>query len=126
MSALDGWPNDGWVDASADALDLGDFTGVVQVAVPGAPGGEFRYHRTFEKGRVTGGGVGPAPDPAVSLTLPVAEARSVLAGELDPSVAFMQGRLKTAGDNGLLLELLAGWSSPAGRASLVRMREVAE
>jgi putative sterol carrier protein len=30
------------------------------------------------------------------------------AGELDPSVAFMQGRLKTAGDPGLVLDVLAG------------------
>ena len=30
------------------------------------------------------------------------------AGELDPSVAFMQGRMKTAGDPGLVLDVLAG------------------
>ena len=29
------------------------------------------------------------------------------AGELDPSVAFMQGRMKTAGDPGLVLDVLA-------------------
>jgi hypothetical protein len=31
----------------------------------------------------------------------------MLAGTLDPNVAYMRGRMKTAGDPGLLLDLLA-------------------
>jgi putative sterol carrier protein len=46
-----------------------------------------------------------APD--VTLTATGADATAMAAGELDPNVTFMQGRMKTAGDPGLLLELLA-------------------
>jgi len=49
-------------------------------------------------------------EPALTLTLSPEDTALVLAGDLSPSVAFMQGRLKTAGDNGLLLELLR-WSA---------------
>jgi putative sterol carrier protein len=55
------------------------------------------------------------------LSFPLADADEMLNGRLDPSVAFMQGRLKTAGDNGLLLALLAAWSSPPGVSSLHRL-----
>lgn len=120
------WPDEAWVEASAAAITLDlSFDGTVQVTVPGAPGGEFRYHRTYEGGKVTGAGIGLRKDADVALTLPVAEAREVLAGRLDPSAAFMQGRLKTAGDNGLLLQLLAAWSSPAGKESLARLGDLA-
>jgi putative sterol carrier protein len=42
----------------------------------------------------------------VTFTLPFADAKAVLAGELGASVAFMRGRLKTAGDNGLVIGVL--------------------
>ena len=34
------------------------------------------------------------------------------AGDLDPSVAFMRGRMKTAGDPGLVLDVLAAAAAP--------------
>lgn len=63
---------------------------------------------------------GPGPveqgwegEPDLTLTLAPADAQAVRDGTLAPSVAFMQGRLKTAGDNALLLEVLAWTTSPA-------------
>ena len=49
-------------------------------------------------------------EPDLTLTLSPEDASTVLSGELAPSVAYMQGRLKTAGDNALLLGLLR-WSA---------------
>jgi len=54
----------------------------------------------------------------LTLTLSPDDARSVHHGELAPSVAFMQGRLKTAGDNALLLRVLAWTATPDFEASL--------
>jgi len=42
----------------------------------------------------------------VSLTLSVGDANKVLAQEVSAEVLFMQGRMKTAGDEGQLLNLL--------------------
>ena len=46
----------------------------------------------------------------LTLTISPEDAALIVSGELAPSVAFMQGRLKTAGDNALLLDLLR-WSA---------------
>jgi putative sterol carrier protein len=45
-----------------------------------------------------------APD--LTLSLSWSDAAAIQSGSLDPSVAFMQGRMKVAGSMGLLLELL--------------------
>ena len=62
-------------------------------------------------------GPGPGPlatgcpgEPDLTLTLSPADAELIRQGRLSPSVAFMQGRLKTSGNNGLLLRVLA-WSA---------------
>ncbi len=64
----------------------------------------------------SGAPAGRSPD----LTLRVApeDAQLVLTGELAPSVAFMQGRLKTAGDNELLLRVLEWSNGPAWAEAL--------
>jgi SCP-2 sterol transfer family len=49
----------------------------------------------------------------LTLTIGTDEARLVKEGELDPSVAFMRGRLKSSGDNALLLRILAWTTTPA-------------
>jgi hypothetical protein len=62
---------------------------------------------------------GPGPGPLsegcpgeadLTLSLSPADAELVRQARLSPSVAFMQGRLKTSGDNALLLRVLA-WSA---------------
>jgi SCP-2 sterol transfer family len=83
-------------------------TGTFQVVVTGAPDGEGKWHARVDDGVVAESALGARPAPDVTLTLSYADATAIAAGELDPSVAFMQGRLKTAGDPGLVLDLLAG------------------
>ncbi len=58
--------------------------------------------------------LGPAGgDAEVTFSLSEADGAEIVAGRLSPSVAFMQGRLKTSGDPGLVLDLLAATASPA-------------
>ena len=68
----------------------------------------------------TGDGPGPVlpgndEEPDLTLTIGTDDARRIKEGELDPSVAFMQGKLKSSGNNALLLRILA-WSTAAGPA----------
>lgn len=62
---------------------------------------------------VIGGGphgdvkLGDSSAAPLSLTVPAADLSAMVDGSLDPSVAFMQGRLKTTGDTGALFRLLA-------------------
>jgi len=57
-------------------------------------------------------GITQGADEAADLALSMSSADALLvkAGELHPCVAFMQGRLKTSGDNALLLQVLE-WTS---------------
>ena len=48
------------------------------------------------------------------------------AGELDPGVAFMQGRMKVAGSMAVVLALLALTATPACRDLRRRIAEVTE
>ena len=81
--------------------------GTVSLAIATAPRREIAWHWRYQDGRVVEGGAGSGGDPKVALTLAAADAPDVWSGRVEPSVAFMRGRLKTAGDGALLLAFLA-------------------
>jgi SCP-2 sterol transfer family len=83
-------------------------TGTLQVVVTGGPDGDGKWHARIEDGIVAEAALGTRPAPDLTLTVSYADGTAMAAGDLDPSVAFMQGRMKTAGDPGLVLDLLAG------------------
>lgn len=98
-------------------------TARVLVLVTGGPDGAAAAHRSYEAGRLTARGPGPLEDPDVTLTLGWDDAQAVARAELDPDVAFMQGRLKVVGDMGVVLDLLAAAATPEGRAARERLAE---
>jgi predicted lipid carrier protein YhbT len=79
----------------------------VQVVVSGGSAGDVTAHLTLADGVVVEASVGEAAEPDIAFTAVAADAVAIANGDLDPSVAFMQGRLKTTGDPGRVLELLA-------------------
>lgn len=82
-------------------------TGTVQVVITGVSDGDGKWYARVVDGVVAESALGVRPAPDVTLTVSSADATAIAAGALDPSVAFMQGRMKTAGDPGLVLDLLA-------------------
>jgi hypothetical protein len=87
-------------------------------APPGGTPGPVQWSCGWGKdgpGPVTPGCDG---EPDLTLGLSPEDARSVQQGQLVPSVAFMQGRLKTSGDNELLLRVLAWTATTAFQTSL--------
>jgi len=99
--------SDEWIAALEGTGQAPGPSATVQVVVGGTPSGDVRFHLRVDDGVVTQAAPGNLPGAEVSLTIPHAEAQAVLAGELDPNVAFMRGRMKTSGDPGLLLDLLS-------------------
>jgi hypothetical protein len=71
-------------------------------------------------------GLGRVDNADVSLTLPYPEALQTPRGELPPTVAFMQGRMKTAGDPGRLLAVLAATATPEFEDRLARVASATE
>ena len=81
-------------------------SGRVQHVVTGTPDGEVRYVITVADGRTADVAVGGDDSADVTYTNTHADALALAAGELDPSVLFMQGRTKMAGDMGTVLALM--------------------
>jgi putative sterol carrier protein len=98
----------------------------IQVVVAGGPDGDVSYVRELQAGRMVGCAPGRIRDPEVVLSSGWQDARAMAAGELDPGVAFMQGRLKVTGSMAVVLMLLALTATPDGRELRRRIAEVSE
>jgi hypothetical protein len=136
--------DEGWPQAAAAAAaaavgaDLGDadLAGTVEIVVPPTAGRPRRSLRAdaaapadlrlcidVEAGRVQGWRAGPADDvPLVTFTIPAPDARAALEEGTDPSVLFMQGRLKVDGDLGAALAVLAATARPGFGAAAAALR----
>ena len=120
-------PADGAVGPVAGLPALDGVTATVALQVSGGPGGDRVVVSRWVDGcpvEVVDAGAGVVDvdvDVDVTLTLPAAEAGEVAAGRLSPSVAYMQGKLKTSGDPGLVLQLLAATATPAFEQWLGRL-----
>jgi putative sterol carrier protein len=105
------WLSDAWFATAAEELSgvrgPPTLVGSVTLEVTGASDGDLSCHATFAAGRIVSSGPGPVPDPDVTFTLTDGDARAVVTGDLDASVAFMQGRMKVAGAMSVVLDVLA-------------------
>ena len=114
--------SDGWFDRQralgADLPERPGATGRVQHVVTGTPDGEVRYVITMVDGRAVDVSVGGDDTADVTYTNTHADAQALAQGELDPSVLFMQGRTKMAGDMGKVLALMPVTRSAEYRALL--------
>lgn len=99
-----------WLDEarrlSAGQPDRPGATARVQWVVKGAPGGDVKYSWLLDNGHLLESHLGNIDEPDFTLTLTFADALAVHRGELDPNVAFMQGRMKADGNVGKLMALL--------------------
>ncbi|MDQ6838745.1 MAG: SCP2 sterol-binding domain-containing protein [Actinomycetota bacterium] len=118
------WLSPAWVEESTRAIESWPFAGeappapvALTVTVTGGPQGDATYVRHWWPAH----GV---EERALALTVAFPEARALLAGQVSPSVAFMRGRLKTSGDHGAALDVLAASSRPPFAEILARMRSV--
>ena len=65
--------------------------------------------------------MGAIADADLMLTIARDDAQAVASGEVEPSVAYMRGRLKASGDGALLLGLLASTATESYRDWLRRV-----
>ena len=101
-------------------------SGRVQVVVSGGPEKDVKFVAVLDDGRVTDAARRVDADAELTLTFEYANAVAVQQGELDPSVAYMQGRMKAAGDTGMLLQLLPLTRTPAYKAFREKLTAVTD
>jgi putative sterol carrier protein len=102
---------DDWLDGWVGRGRAPGGSGAVQVLVTGLADGDASWQVRVDDGVVTDIAPGAPATADLTLTVPAAIAESIAAGELSASAAFMQGRMKTAGDLGLVLDVLAAVDS---------------
>ena len=104
------WLTDQWFDETretgADLPPQPGLTAVMQFEVTGGPDGDVSCHFELDEGRIASGAPGAVDAPDLTLTSAWKDAAAMQRGELDPSVAFMQGRMKVAGSMRAMIALL--------------------
>jgi putative sterol carrier protein len=100
------------VAAGAALRSSPGLTATVGLVLTGGADGDVKVWVHLVDGRPVEAAASAGPDPDVTLTVSAADAGSIAGGTLEPSVAFMRGRLKSAGDNGLVLRLLEASTAP--------------
>jgi putative sterol carrier protein len=81
-------------------------TAKLQYIVTGGPDGDVKYYWVLEDGKLLESQLGVIADPDVTMTLVHADSVAIAQGELDANAAFMQGRMKVAGNMGKMMQLL--------------------
>jgi putative sterol carrier protein len=102
---------DDWLDDWVGRGHAPGGSGAVQVLVTGLPDGDASWQVQVDDGVVTEVAPGVPATADLTLTVPAAIADAIAAGDVTASAAFMQGRMKTAGDLGLVLDVLAAVDS---------------
>ncbi len=110
------WLTQEWLDKSLElARDQPERPGSnvhLQYVVTDGPDGDIFYYWIVVDGRLSECRLGELADAEVTLTQTYDDAMAVQRGELDATAAFMQGRIKVAGDVGKLMALLPITTSP--------------
>ena len=98
----------------------------MQYHVTGGPDGDLEYYWVLDEGRIAEAKVGAHPSPEFTLNLAYEDAAKVQKGEMDPSAAFMQGKMKVTGNMAKLMSLLPITNSPEYRALMVEIDKITE
>jgi predicted lipid carrier protein YhbT len=101
-------------------------TARMQYVVTGGPEGDIKYYWVLENGKLQESSLGELSDADFTMTLAYADSVAVQKGELDPNAAFMQGRMKVAGNMGKLMQLMPLTMSPEYKQLQEQVRGITE
>jgi len=114
-----------WLDAQAsEASSFPERPGAsarMQYKVTGAPDGDVTFHTVIENGRIVENALGDDSSADFTRTVPYRDFAEINKGELDGEAAFMQGRVKVAGDMGKVMALIPLTHSPEYRTALEKL-----
>jgi alkyl sulfatase BDS1-like metallo-beta-lactamase superfamily hydrolase len=96
----------------------------MQYVVSGGPGGDVKYYWILKDGKLLESSLGNAPEADLTLTLTYEDSVRVQSGELDANAAFMQGRMKVAGNMAKFMQLLPLTTSPEYKSLQDEVRQI--
>jgi len=119
-----------WLDAGRELAqefpERAGATARLQYQVVGTPAGDVHYYWVVENGKLRESTLGDDPDAEITLSMSYDDAVKMQKGELDPNAAFMQGRMKVAGNVAKLMALLPLTNSPEYKQLQEQVREMSE
>lgn len=90
-----------WMQASFQAAKAGDIKASVQFNLTGEGGGTWTFEIAEGKCEVKNSA---AESPTVTLTAAAADYLAIMRGDLNAVSAFMSGKIKVAGDLGIMMQ----------------------
>jgi putative sterol carrier protein len=119
-----------WLDESRElAKDQPERPGTsakMQYVVTGGPDGEIKYYWVLENGKLLESQLGEIADADFTMTSTYDDSVAIAKGDLDANAAFMQGRMKVAGNVGKLMTLMPLTMSPEYQDLQEKIRGVTE
>jgi putative sterol carrier protein len=98
----------------------------MQYVVTGGPDGEIRYYWELENGKLKKSNLGDLEGAEVTMTQTYEDAKKIQKGELDANAAFMQGRIKVAGNMAKLMALMPLTNAPEYKELQKQIQEITE
>ena len=99
-------------------------TARMQFAVTGAPEGDVKYYQVLDNGKILESTLGEDANADFTMTSSFDDSVKIQKGELDANAAFMQGRMKVAGDMSKFMALLPLTASPEYKALQEEVRQI--
>ena len=119
-----------WLDETrvlaADQPERPGASAQLQYVVTGGPDGDVKYYWILQDGKLIESALGNAPEADFTLTRTYEDSVKVQNGELDSNAAFMQGRMKVAGNMTKFMALLPLTSSPEYQSLQERVRAITQ
>jgi putative sterol carrier protein len=101
-------------------------TARMQYIITGGPDGDVHYYWVLENGKLLESQLGDLPDADFSMTQSYDDALKIQRQELDANAAFMQGRIKVAGNMAKLMSLMPITNSPEYKQLMTEVDKITE
>ena len=109
-----------WLDLQRDrAQEFPERPGAtarMQYKITGGPDGDVAFYTVIDNGKILENALGEDPEAEFTMTSGYDDFMQSSKGELDANAAFMQGKLKVAGNMGKLMSLMPLTQSPEYKA----------
>ena len=103
---------DEFVTLAADQPNRPGATVKIQYKATGGPAGDIDYYWVIDEGKILDAKLGTIDGADFTMTTAYDDAVKVQKGELDATAAFMQGKMKVAGNMAKMMSLLPITNSP--------------